>query len=71
MVKQAVEHGADGGDIGEQFAPVIDGAVGCQHSAGPLVAQGLCSGASPKKWGFQNQDWSRQDPGGAAAKRCW
>ena len=38
MMQQAVEHGADGGHIGEQFAPVIDGAVGGQQSAGALVA---------------------------------
>jgi len=38
VVEQAVEHGADGGGIAEQFAPVLDRAVRSQQRAGPFVA---------------------------------
>ena len=30
VMKEAVEHGADRRDIGEEFAPIIDGAIGGQ-----------------------------------------
>jgi hypothetical protein len=30
MMKQAVEHGVDGGGITEQLTPVFDGAIGGQ-----------------------------------------
>jgi len=38
VVEQAVQHGAHGGGIAEQFAPVLDRAVGGQQRAGPFVA---------------------------------
>jgi hypothetical protein len=38
VVEQPVQHGADGGGIAEQFAPVLDRAVGSQQRAGPFVA---------------------------------
>src|SRR5438105_6450991 len=38
VVQQAVEHGADGGRVSQQFAPVFHRAVRGQHGAGPLVA---------------------------------
>src|SRR5438128_12066932 len=38
VVQQAVEHGAHGSRIAQQFAPVFDRAVGGQHGAGPLGA---------------------------------
>jgi len=37
-MQQAVEHGADGGCVAQQLAPVFDWAVRGQHGAGPLVA---------------------------------
>jgi len=38
VVQQPVEHGADGGRVAQQFAPVFDRAVGGQHGAGALVS---------------------------------
>src|SRR5579862_547101 len=38
MVEQPVEHSGDGGRVAQQFAPVFDGAIGGQHSAGAFVA---------------------------------
>ena len=38
VVKQTIEHGADGGNIAEQFAPVFDRPIGSQQSADTLVA---------------------------------
>lgn len=38
MVEEAVEHGADGGYVAQQFAPVFDGAVGSGQGARALVA---------------------------------
>ena len=38
MVEEAVEHGADGGRIAEQLAPVFHGAVRGHQRAGPFVA---------------------------------
>jgi hypothetical protein len=38
VVQQAVEHGADGGRIAQQFAPVFHRSIRSQHGAGPLVA---------------------------------
>ena len=37
-MKQAIEHGADGGDIAEQFTPVLNGTVGGKQRAEALVA---------------------------------
>ena len=37
-MQQTIEHGADGGNIAEQFAPVLDRAVGSEQCAAPLVA---------------------------------
>jgi hypothetical protein len=37
VVKQTIEHGADGGNIAEQLAPVVDGAVGSEQRADALV----------------------------------
>ena len=37
-MEQAIEHGADGGNIAEQFAPVLDGTVGSEQRAEALVA---------------------------------
>ena len=38
MVQQAIEHGGDGGAVAEQFAPVINGTIGCNQRAGALIA---------------------------------
>lgn len=38
MMQQAVEHGADGGGIAEQAAPVFHRAIGSQQSAAAFVA---------------------------------
>src|SRR5262249_22964154 len=37
-MQQSVEHGADGGYIAEQFAPVLDGTVGSEQSTETLIA---------------------------------
>ena len=37
-MKQAIEHGADGGNIAEQLSPVLDGTVGSEQRAEALVA---------------------------------
>src|SRR6266849_9090662 len=38
VMQQAVEHGADSGNITEQFAPVLDRAVGSEQRTEALVA---------------------------------
>jgi hypothetical protein len=44
VMQQAVEHGTDGGDIAEQFAPVLDGTIGseqrphCLRSTKPIFS---------------------------------
>ncbi len=38
MMQQAVEHGADGGGITEQAAPVFYRAIGSQQGAAAFVA---------------------------------
>src|SRR5579864_9585278 len=38
VVEQTIEHGGDGSHIAQQFAPVLDGAVGSEQRAGALVA---------------------------------
>src|SRR5438034_8519876 len=38
VMQQAIEHGADCGDIAEQLAPVLDGTIGSQQSAEAFVA---------------------------------
>ena len=38
MVQEPIKHGADGGDIAEQLAPVLDGTIGCEQRAETLVA---------------------------------
>ena len=38
VMQQAIEHGADGGDIAEQLAPVLDRTVGGEQRAEALVA---------------------------------
>ena len=38
VMQQTIEHGADGGDIAEQLAPVLDRAVGSEQRADALVA---------------------------------
>ena len=37
MVQQPVEHGSDRRGVPEQFAPVVDGSVGREQRAGPLI----------------------------------
>src|SRR6185369_5434244 len=37
VVKQAIEHRTDGGDIAEQFAPIFDRAIGSQERADAFV----------------------------------
>lgn len=38
MVQEAVEHGADGGGVSQQLAPILDGTIGGDQGTGPLVA---------------------------------
>jgi hypothetical protein len=38
VVQQAVEHGADGGHIAQQFSPVFDRTIRSQQRAGAFVA---------------------------------
>jgi hypothetical protein len=38
VVEQPVQHGAHGGGIAQQLAPVLDRAVRSQQHTGPLVA---------------------------------
>src|SRR5262249_37517935 len=38
VVEQAIQHGTHGGDIAQQFAPVLDRAVGSQQRAETFVA---------------------------------
>jgi hypothetical protein len=37
-MQQAIKHGTDRGDIAEQFAPVLDGAIGSEQRAEAFVA---------------------------------
>ena len=37
-MQQAIKHGADRGDIAQQFAPVIDGTVGSEQRAEAFIA---------------------------------
>src|ERR1039457_4371429 len=39
-MEKAVEHGAGGGGVTEQLAPVLDGSVGADHGGADLVAAG-------------------------------
>src|SRR5712692_4315799 len=38
MMKEAIEHGGDGGAISQQFAPVVYGSVRGEQSTGALIA---------------------------------
>ena len=38
VVQKTIEHGCDGRHVAQQFAPVLDRAVGSQQRAGALVA---------------------------------
>jgi hypothetical protein len=38
VVEQTVEHRADSGDVAEEFAPVVDGAIGCEERGRSFVA---------------------------------
>jgi hypothetical protein len=38
MMKEAIEHGGNGGTIAEQFAPVVHGTIRGEQSAGALIA---------------------------------
>ena len=38
MVEESIEHGGDGRGVAQQLAPVLDGAVGSEDRARPLVA---------------------------------
>ena len=38
MMQQAIEHGADSGNIAEKFTPVINWALGCEQRAEAFVA---------------------------------
>jgi len=38
MMKEAIEHGGNGGAVAEQFAPVVHGTIGGEQSAGALIA---------------------------------
>ena len=37
-MQQAIKHGADRGDIAQQFAPVLDWTIGSEQGAEPFVA---------------------------------
>jgi hypothetical protein len=45
-MQQAVKHGADSGNIAQQFAPVPDRTVGCEQCAEAFVAARMISSKS-------------------------